>query len=33
LPGKFGILADDILAGIYALVILELGTTLILNLS
>ena len=32
LPGKFGILADDILAGIYALVLLELGTTLILNL-
>jgi len=33
LPGKFGILADDILAGIYALVLLELGTTLIFNLS
>lgn len=32
LPGKFGILADDILAGIYALVLLELGTTLIINL-
>src|SRR6056297_334661 len=33
LPGKFGILADDILAGIYALVLLELGTTLILSLA
>jgi len=33
LPGKFGILADDILAGFYALVILETGTTLILSLA
>lgn len=32
LPGKFGILADDILAGIFALVLLELGKTIILNL-
>jgi phosphatidylglycerophosphatase A len=31
LPGKFGILADDILAGIYALVILEIGTALLLS--
>jgi phosphatidylglycerophosphatase A len=33
LPGKFGILFDDILAGIYALMLLELGTTLILKLA
>lgn len=33
LPGKFGILADDILAGFYALLILEAGTTLILGLA
>jgi phosphatidylglycerophosphatase A len=33
LPGKFGILADDILAGFYALLILETGTTLILGLA